>query len=94
MTVIKEGFYIFYVSRHLELIIFIKSEHKQPIQRKITWKNLLGCSKNVGGINTYGIDRTIMTLHFSNWHKSIHVPKLQNAPSAATEQNRVPWYHS
>jgi len=47
----------------------------------------------VGGINTYGIDRTLMTLHLSNWHKGIYVPEFQNAPSAATEQNWVAWYH-
>lgn len=48
----------------------------------------------MGGINTYGIDRTIMTFHLSDWHKVIHVPEFQNAPSAATEQNWVGWHHS
>ena len=56
-------------------------------------KNLLSCSKNVGGISTYGIDRTLMSFHLSNWHKGIYVPEFQNAPSAATEQNWVAWYH-
>jgi hemolysin-activating ACP:hemolysin acyltransferase len=48
----------------------------------------------MGGIDTDGIDRTVMTLHLSNWHKGIHVPEFQNAPSAATEQNRVARHHS
>lgn len=66
------------------------NQHREKSHRK----NLLSCSKNVGRINTYGIDRTIMTLHFSNWHKSIHVPEFQNAPSAATKQNWVAGHNS
>lgn len=57
-------------------------------------KNLLRCGENMGGINTYGIDRTVVTLHLSDWHESVHVPEFQNAPSAAAEQDRVAWHHS
>lgn len=64
---------------------FVQSEHKQPTQSTTTGGNLLGCSENVGGINTDGIDGTLMTSQLSNWHKSIHVPEFQNTASAAAE---------
>lgn len=72
----------------------VKSEHKQPTQSKTTGENLLGCSENMGGIHTYGIDGTVVTSHLSNWHKSIHVPEFQDATSAAAEQNRVAWHQA
>lgn len=94
MIVIKEGFLHVLFPDIYNLQYLLNLNTNNQYREKSHRKNLLGCSKNVGGIDTYGIDRTIMTLHLSDWHKSIHVPKLQNASSAATEQNRVPWHHS
>jgi hemolysin-activating ACP:hemolysin acyltransferase len=48
----------------------------------------------MGGVNTNGIDGTVMTSHLSNGHKSVHIPEFQNAASAATQQNRMAWHQA
>lgn len=82
------------VSKYLWPTAFVDSEYKQRTQSGPTRGDLLGCSEDMGGVNTYGIDGAVMASHLSDWHESIHIPEFQNAPSAATKQNRVAWHQA
>lgn len=59
-----------------------------------SYRSIISCSEDMGGVNTYGIDGAVMASHLSDWHESIHIPEFQNAPSAATKQNRMAWHQA
>lgn len=57
-------------------------------------KNSLCCCENLAGVGADCIYRTVMSLHLPSGCKGIHIPELEGASSAATEQNRSARYQA
>lgn len=50
-------------------------------------KNSLSCRENLAGVGADCIYRAVMSLHLPDGCEGFHIPELEGAASAATEQN-------